>query len=235
MSPSRRTSAERPAGALSCRDVVKEYDGLPALAGVDLEVRRGERVVLIGANGSGKTTLIRIVAGLLEPGGGEVRVLGAACGSMEARSVTAYIPDSPVLYDDLSVMEHLEYTARLFGASEWRPKAEELLERLGLADRADDLPARFSRGLRQKTAAALAFVRPFRLLLVDEPFVGLDAPGREAVVSLVEESASDGAAVVVATHQPDYVAASQRCVAMRDGAVVHDGPLSERQRAELLG
>lgn len=212
----------------------KDYGDLLALDDVTLRLARGERVVMVGPNGSGKTTLIRVAAGLLEPTGGELRVLGAQAGSLEARSVTAYIPDNPVLYDDLSVMEHLEYVARLHGASDWEQRARRLLDVLGLSKRADDLPARFSRGLRQKTAIAVALVRPFSLLLVDEPFVGLDAPGREALLGLLGEEAARGATLLVATHSMDFVAKANRCLGLRDGEIAYDGPSSSAMVSKLV-
>src|SRR6185436_5280130 len=101
--------------------------------------------------------------------------------------------------------------------------ADELLDLLNLTPRADDLPARFSRGLRQKTSIILALVRPFSVLLVDEPFVGLDQGGKAALLEMFDEVHGDGAATVVATHDPDFVERVDRCIALRDGEVVFDG------------
>ena len=112
-------------------------------------------------------------------------VLGSPVGSLEARAATSYLGDQPVFYDDLSVWEHLEYIAKLHGHDDWEGHATDLLETVGLLDRRDDLPMTFSRGLRQKAAIALAFIRPFELLLVDEPFVGLDRTGRDALLDLL--------------------------------------------------
>ncbi len=110
-----------------------------------------------------------------------------------------------------------------------------LLDRLGLLNRAEGLPSTFSRGLRQKTAAVLSLVRPFSLLLVDEPFVGLDPSGREAFIELTDEASSiNGATVVVATHQLDYARSADRCIALRDGRVVYDGPPSDVDLAPLV-
>lgn len=213
--------------------LTKDYGDLVALDTLDLTVDAGELVVLVGHNGSGKTTFLRIAAGLLEPSSGAVTVAGHRAGSLEARAAACYVPDNPVLYDDLDVWEHLEYTARLHGVDEWEAGGEGLLERLGLDGRAEDLPVTFSRGLRQKTSLALAFVRPFRVLLVDEPFVGLDTPGQATALDLLTEAAAGGAAVVVASHQLDVVARATRCVALRDGVVVHDGP-ADADRIRVL-
>lgn len=201
----------------------KTYGDLEALAPLDLSVRAGERVVLVGHNGSGKSTLLRIVAGLLEPTDGRVTVADAPVGSLEARALTSFLPDDPVLYDDLSVREHVDYLGRLHGAEGWGDRAEDIAERLGLTERIDDLPARFSRGLRQKTALLIGLARPFDLLLVDEPFVGLDLAGKAALVELMEEAHADGATLLIATHDPDFVQRVDRCIALRDGEVTYDG------------
>jgi ABC-type multidrug transport system ATPase subunit len=221
--------------ALETTVLTKTYGDLVALAPLDLVVPDGERLVLIGHNGSGKTTLLRMVAGLLEPTDGRAMVFGSPAGSLEARATLSYLPDNPVLYDDLSVLEHIEYTCRLHGAEDWEDRAVALLHDLGLAHRADDLPSRFSRGLRQKTAILLGLVRPFGLLLVDEPFVGLDPPGRQAFIELMDDAAAGGATVIVATHQMEYVAKAERCIALRDGAVVYDGPPGEVDVLGLVG
>jgi len=209
--------------ALTTSALSKTYGDAPALEPVDIEVAQGERVVLLGHNGSGKTTMLRLVAGLLEPTGGSASVLGYPVGSMEARAATAYLGDQPVFYDDLSVWEHLEYIAKLHGHDDWEGHATDLLETVDLLDRRDDLPTTFSRGLRQKAAIALAFIRPFELLLVDEPFVGLDRTGRDAMLELFDRVHADGAALIVATHELTTVEAAQRLVALRDGALVYDG------------
>lgn len=219
---------------LHAKEVAKDYgDGL-GLNPLDLEIGPGELVMLVGPNGAGKSTFLRLIAGLLEPTGGEVLVDGAPAGSMEARAATSFIPDNPVLYDDLSVEEHLEYVARLHGVDEWHGRAEALLERLALTDRAYDLPSRFSRGMRQKTSLAVGLVRPFSLLLVDEPFVGLDAPTQASLVELLDEAAKEGAALLVSTHQLDLVGRATRCVAVREGEVAYDGKPSAETVLRLV-
>ena len=213
--------------ALSAHQLTKTYGDAPALGPVDVEVRSGERVVLIGHNGSGKTTLLRIAGGMLEATSGTVSVVGNDIGSLDARAFTSYLGDTPVFYDDLTVWEHLEYIARLHDTEGWDSHAVELLEMVGLSDRADQLPITFSRGLRQKAAIALAFVRPFELMLVDEPFVGLDQAGKEALLELFRRAHEDGATLVVATHELTTVKEAERVIALRDGTIIFDGPTDQ--------
>jgi len=220
--------------AIATTGLTKDYGGALALAPLDLVVPAGQRVSLIGHNGSGKTTLIRLLTGMLEPSAGSASVAGHPAGSIEARAALALLADQPVFYDDLSVREHLEYIARLHGRVEWEQRADELLEAIGLTDRADELPSTFSRGLRQKAAACLAFVRPFQVMVVDEPFVGLDRAGRDALLGLFRVAHSGGSTLVIATHELATVAESERIVALRDGAVVFDGGPGEADLDELV-
>jgi ABC-type multidrug transport system ATPase subunit len=221
------------AAVLAARGLQRSYGDLTALAGLDLTVHSGEMVALVGPNGAGKSTFLALAAGLLTPSGGSVQVARAPAGSIEARAATAFLPDLPSLYDDLSLDEHLEYVARLHGAEDWQERAAGLLDRLGLADRASDLPAKFSRGMRQKSSIALAFVRDFDLLLADEPFDGLDPGSREAFGGLIDDAVQRGAAVVVSTHRADVLERAHRCIALYDGSVTYDGPPDAAELSNL--
>jgi ABC-type multidrug transport system ATPase subunit len=220
---------------LVAEGAAKVYADLVALSPLDLSVQAGEVVALVGHNGSGKSTFLRLAAGLLELTGGTITIVGEPAGTSPARAATTYLPDDPVLYDDLSVREHLAYVASIHGAEVGEEVVDALLDRVGLLARADDLPARFSRGLRQKASIAVALIRPFELLLVDEPFVGLDASGKEAMLSLLADAHAAGAAVVVATHEPTFVERATRCVALRDGALIHDGAATAADVLKLVG
>jgi ABC-type multidrug transport system ATPase subunit len=208
---------------LETNALTKDYGDDLGLHPTTLSIGSGELVLLVGPNGAGKSTLLGLCAGVLEPTDGTVTISGAPAGTNDARVATSVVPDNPVLYDDLSVMEHAEYVARLHEVEDWHAHAHPLLERLALAHRADDLPSRFSRGLRQKTSLLLGLVRPFDLLLIDEPFVGLDAPGQAALVELLEGVVADGATVLCSSHQLDLADRATRCIGLRDGDVVHDG------------
>jgi ABC-2 type transport system ATP-binding protein len=209
--------------AIETSGLGRDYGDVTALHPIDLSVPAGQRLALVGHNGSGKTTLVRMLAGLLDPSAGTATVAGNTAGSLEARAALSYLADQPIFYDDLSVLEHLEYVARLHGREQWTDAAEDLLERFALTDRADDLPSTFSRGLKQKAAICLAFVRPFEVLVVDEPFVGLDNNGRDELLALFDDAHELGKTVLVATHELATVAASERVLALRDGQIAYDG------------
>ena len=125
--------------ALRIKSLGKSYADLDALEPLDLTVARGESIALVGHNGSGKSTLLRLLAGLLEASSGTARVMGHPIGTVDARAALSFIPDDPVLYDDLSVREHVEYISRLHGGPGCDAVAEALIEQLGLAHRADAL------------------------------------------------------------------------------------------------
>ncbi len=217
---------------LHVENVSKSYGSHEVLRSISLEVAQGETVAIVGPNGAGKSTLLRLIAGQLELEEGTITIAGAAPGSVEARRAVSFVSDNPVLYDDLSVMEHLEYIARMHDFEEWQPRAEQLVDLLGLSARQDDLPTRFSRGLRQKAALAIGLVRPLDLLLVDEPFVGLDSSGRSALIELLAATAADGATVIVSTHEHSFVQRSDRCIALRDGTIAASGVLTAEQVAD---
>jgi ABC-2 type transport system ATP-binding protein len=223
----------RSKAAIRAKGLGKSYFGAPALHPLDLTVPLGERVTIIGHNGSGKTTLIRMLAGLLEPTDGRAEIAGEQIGSTAARAAVSYISDQPVFYDDLSVWQHLEYVARLHDTADWEEHATALIGALGLRERADDLPATFSRGLKQKAQIAIGFIRPFDVLLVDEPFVGLDRVGREALLELLRSAHADGAALLIATHELATVREGTRLIALSGGELLYDGSPADADIAAL--
>ena len=209
--------------ALYAQGLGRSYDGYIALGSFSVEIDSGELVALIGPNGAGKTTFLNLAAGLLEPTSGKIEIAGVPPGSIPARRALSYLPDSPVFYEDLSVVEHLEYVAALHGAEDPTARIDELIGRLGLEGWEDALGSELSKGMKQKASIALALVRPFAVLLADEPLDGLDPPSREVLFELLRETRDAGAAIVVSTHRPDVIAAAGRCVAIRDGRLAYDG------------
>jgi len=219
-----------PTPVLSLRGLRRTYGDVVALDGLDLDVAPGECVALIGHNGSGKTTAMRLAAGQLEPTAGRVTVAGVdlhqATDAHRARAQLSFVPDNPVLYADLTVGEHLELVALAHGVGgEAGDRAAALLDALSLTGRRDFLPPQLSRGMRQKAQLACALVRPFEVLLLDEPVVGLDPPSQATLHELLRSLKADGAGVLLTTHQLGFTAGlADRAVVLSDGRVVDAGP-----------
>ena len=222
--------------ALQTLDLSKDYgDGMGLVSELDIKVAQGELVMLVGPNGAGKSTFLGLTSGVLEATNGWAFIGGNPAGTIEARAALSYLPDSPVLYDDLSLGEHVEYVARLHHTQDWEDYADDLIDMFGLGDRIDDLPSRFSRGLKQKAGLILGLIRPFRVMLIDEPFVGLDTPGQETLVEILSDVVEQGATVICSTHQLDLVPKATRCIGLQDGALVYDGRVSAEKIRELVG
>ncbi|HYF38707.1 MAG TPA: heme ABC exporter ATP-binding protein CcmA, partial [Gemmatimonadales bacterium] len=162
---------------------------------------------VIGPNGAGKSTLLRLLAGLLRPDEGEIRVLGQPLsrGAHHVRRSIGLLSHQSLLYDDLTVLENLVFTARLYGLPRPQDVAASALESAGLGERADVLPRSLSRGLLQRLALARTLLHRPRLILLDEPFTALDPSGAERLRAELKSRLSQGAGVVFVTHNLDEV------------------------------
>jgi len=192
--------------AIEVRGLRRDYGERVALPGVDLTLAEGEMLAVLGPNGSGKTTLLRILATLLRPTAGEVRVLGCALPreAWRARGRIGFLGHEPLLYRDLTGRENLRFHARLHGR-DGEPAArriEELLAAVEMERRADERVAELSAGMRQRIAICRCVLHEPELLLLDEPESNLDAEGREAVGALI---GPDAGTRVVVTHDPERV------------------------------
>ncbi|MDB4949676.1 MAG: transporter, ATP-binding protein [Gemmatimonadetes bacterium] len=190
------------APVLSVRGLSKTYDRRSAVQALDFDALPGEVLGLVGPNGAGKTTTLRMIAGILVPDAGSVSVGGCDLvrEPVAAKRRLALVPDNPQLFEQLTVMEHLDFTARVYGVPAWRGDADRLLAELELADRADSLADELSRGMRQKLALACALLHRPDLLLLDEPLTGLDPRGIRTLFDAVRRRAAEGAAVVLSSH-----------------------------------
>ena len=229
---------------LALRGAGKAYGGLVALRGLDLELHVGECVALVGHNGSGKTTALKLAAGHLEPSEGSIEVEGTELrGGRDdpfVRRAVSFAADEPVFYDDLTVAEHLELVGLAHGVCEGLDeRVGAILERVGLEGREGFLPGQLSRGLRQKAQLACALVRPFSVLLLDEPIVGLDPASQGALYETLLGLKSEGKAVLMSTHQLDFARGlADRAVVLREGEAIAAGPYGvtvEREETLRLG
>ena len=185
---------------LEVRGLTASYGRTVVLDGVDIEVASGEVVAVVGANGTGKSTLLRTLASLHPSTHDRAVLAGHPLGTQAARAAASLAGDEPVFFTDISVSEQLHYLSALGTVPEPATHVDEIVSRLGLADRCDDIPTTMSRGWRQRASLACALARGASLLCVDEPFVGLDADGRIQLVDTLDWYRSAGRAVVVATH-----------------------------------
>ena len=218
--------------ALEIRGLVKRFGGRPAVEGIDLSIAPGELHAILGPNGAGKTTTLRIVAGLLKPDAGSVRVMGhdVLTAPEDAKRVLAFLPDDPLLYAKLRAMEYLEFVAGLWGLdpAAARERALGLLEWLGLADRTGELIEGYSRGMRQKLALAGALIHEPRVMILDEPLTGLDAAAARRVKDLLVERARQGVCVILTTHILEIAERlAERISIIRRGRIVAQGTMSE--------
>jgi ABC-2 type transport system ATP-binding protein len=180
----------------------KAYDDRLAVDALGFTVEPGEIVGLVGPNGAGKTTTLRAITGILRPTSGRITVAGhdVVENAVEAKRRLALVPDDPPLFQSLTVWEHLQLTAQIYGLSKWEGRAEVLLERFDLADRRDTLADELSRGMRQKTAVTAAFLHDPEALLLDEPLTGLDPRAIRTLYAAIREIAAEGAAVLLSSH-----------------------------------
>lgn len=202
-------------------DVRYDSAGPPTLGPIDLRIAPGERVAFVSHDGA--TTLLRLVTGDLEPTTGRIRVGGFEAGSAAARSFMSVMPDPNSLAGDLTLLEHLERAASEAPGDDWRADADDLVRRFALDDRLGDRLAILSRGMRQKSAVCMALVRRFEILVLDEPFGGLDAAGRSQLRKVLDVAHGLGATLLVGSDDGDAIAASSRVVGLRDGIVAFDG------------
>jgi heme exporter protein A len=172
-----------------------------AVAGVDFSLRAGQCLAVFGPNGAGKTTLLRVLAGLLKPSAGRAAIAGVDLpGGPAARATIGMISHHSMLYDALTARENLEFTARLYGLADPRASAAAALQRMRIDDRADTTVRAMSRGMQQRVSIARAVVHSPRVVLLDEPYSGLDEVGSNALSTLLAELLAAGAAMVIVTH-----------------------------------
>jgi ABC-2 type transport system ATP-binding protein len=218
--------------ALEICGLRKSFDR-PAVDGLDLKVRQGEFYALLGPNGAGKTTTLRMIAGLLRPDAGTIRVGGidALADPAAAKQIMAWISDEPMIYDKLTPREYLEFVAGLWGIEPAlaETRAQELLSWLDLAAHAGERCEGFSKGMRQKVALAGALVHEPRVIILDEPLTGLDAGSARQVKSVLRERVDAGGTIVMTTH---ILEVAER-MADRIGVIAHGKLIAEGTLEEL--
>ena len=199
----------------------RRFGGRRAVSDVTLSLGAGDCLALFGPNGAGKTTLLRMLAGLLRPTEGSGEVAGVVLpGGATLRGAIGYISHASMLYGALSARENVELTAKLFGMRNAREAAKHALERMELPDRSDTPVRLLSRGMQQRVTIARATVHSPRVVLLDEPFTGLDDSGSAALGAHLATLRASGTTMVLVTHQiPEGLALATHAAIMRDGAL----------------
>jgi heme ABC exporter ATP-binding subunit CcmA len=193
---------------LRVRGLTRKFgDAAPVLDDLDLEVAAGEAVVLVGPNGSGKSTVLRCVTGADEPNAGTVEIDGAALDERapEVRAALAVVMDDLDFFPDLSVVEHLDLFAKAHRMQDAESLVDDVLHEVGLIAQSGQLPGTLSSGQRRRLALASAFVRPRRLLVLDEPEARLDTEGVRWLAERLQREKADGLGILMASHHPEHV------------------------------
>ena len=220
---------ELPPLGIHLKGVTKAFGRQLALADVDLEVPQGSYVALMGANGAGKTTLLRVIAGLAAPTRGSVTIAGVEAreAGPRLRAMVGYVSHESMLYADLSARENLRFTAKLFGVADPAGAIARVSRQLGTLDFLDRPVRTLSRGMRQRVTLARALLNDPAVILLDEPYTGLDEAASASLSELLEELATPGRVVLVTLHEvARAISGPRRLVALAAGRIELDRPLS---------
>lgn len=224
---------------IEVRDLVKRYGRRRAVDGMSFRVPSGSCYALLGPNGAGKTTTVKVLTGLVRPDAGTVTVAGHPAASEEARGALGYVPDQPYLYEKLTGREFLQFVGRMYGMA---PGAlgsgiDTLAARFEMRPFLDEMAESYSHGMRQRVVFAAALLHAPRVLVVDEPMVGLDPKSIRLVKDLLRERAREGTAILMSTHVLDAAEeVADRIGIMSGGRLVAEGSAAEiRARADAAG
>lgn len=217
---------------LEIKNLIKRYNDFLALDHINLSISEGEIFGLLGPNGAGKTTTINILAGLTKPNDGEIRFMGKDLfrNGIEAKQQIGIVPQEIALFDDLTTYENLDYFGRLYGlrGKALKDRIQEALEFVGLADHCKDLPKKFSGGMKRRLNIACAILHRPKLIVMDEPTVGIDPQSRKHILESIKTLNASGATIIYTSHYMEEVEAICSKVAIIDrGRVIAQGTKSE--------
>src|ERR1700761_7807413 len=229
-----------PTTLIEVSSLTKLYGDFTAVNELSFAVRSGEVIGLVGPNGAGKTTTLRCLAGIIPPTRGNIRICGfdVTKDPISAKKRLAFFPDEPRLFDYLTVTQHLEFTARIYGVADWKERSQTLLEELEIADKTDKLPGELSRGMKQKLVIACGLLHSPKVIFFDEPLTGLDPVGIRRMKNSILKRAREGAAIMISSHLLHLLEeVCSHVLFLKNGRKIIDGTLSEiRQKyADQIG
>ena len=215
--------------AIAARGVAKRFAGALALDGLDLDLAPGASLAVLGPNGAGKSTLLRLLAGLARPSAGRIEIDGRAPTDRRARAGLGYLGHATLLSPSLTVRENLIFAARLYRVAAPRERAEALLASEGLDALADHRVGALSRGQAQRVAIARALIHAPALVLLDEPFTGLDRGAAERLAARLSELRAHGHTSVLVTHGTEHVhELADEALVLAAGRCAWRGPVAAR-------
>ncbi len=224
---------------LAVQGVYKYYRDFLAVSGVSFSLSPGEIVGLVGPNGAGKTTILRCISGILRPTQGGIWCAGLSMidDPQHVKPLISLVPETPNLYELLTVMEHLQFIHMAYGEqAEFLPRAEELLRHLDLYEKRNALIATLSKGMKQKVAVACAFIHSTRVLLFDEPFIGIDPAGQRAVREMILHATAHGSAVLISSHILETVEhLCHRVLVLNRGELIAEGSVDQLRQGASVG
>ncbi len=209
--------------------VTKKYGSFKAVDDLSLTAHNGRITILLGPNGAGKSTTIKSIAGLLKFDG-KILIDGFPNSSIDAKRRFGYIPETPVLYEQLPIREQIQFISRAYQAEAGEARAQALLERLELADKAKKTARELSKGMSQKLSMVLALLADPDSILIDEPMIGLDPAAIETVLQLLKELRGAGKSILISTHIIDMFESL-----WDDAYILHHGKIVREVRREDLG
>ena len=226
--------------AIETKDLTKQYDGITVVDNLNLHIKESEVFGLLGPNGAGKTTTILMLLGLTEPASGTARVFGfnPTREPLKVKRLIGYLPEKVGFYDNLTAKENLKFIAELnnVGSAEAGKKAEEVLEMIGLADRADWAVGKFSRGMKQRLGIADMLIKNPKVVFMDEPTAGLDPEGINQLLDLIAGLPKIGTTVVLSSHQLYQVQRVCHSIGiLSKGKMVIEGDIDKLGREALAG
>ncbi|MEK6700225.1 MAG: ABC transporter ATP-binding protein [Nitrospirota bacterium] len=214
-------------------NLTKIYGALIAVKNISLEVAPGEVFGFLGPNGAGKTTTIKMMAGLLQPTSGEVRINGFDVQKepLKAKAITGFIPDRPYLYEKLTAGEFMQFVSKLYDMPDVEKRISELLGLFGLTEWSGELIENFSHGMKQRLVMASALLHDPKVLVVDEPMVGLDPRGARLVKDLFKDLAAKGVTIFMSTHTLEIVEnMCNRVAIINHGEIIAEGSVEDLGR-----
>lgn len=217
---------------LDVAGLTKQYDRLTAVRDLSFGVGAGQIMGLVGPNGAGKTTTLRCATGIIPATRGTVQVCGIdlAADPVAAKRQLSFIPDEPRLFEYLTVWQHLNFVARLYGVADYAVRGEAILDELEMADKKQLLPGELSRGMKQKLAIACGLLHQPKVVIFDEPLTGLDPAGIRRMKAVMRRLAHDGAAIILSSHMLSLVQeVCTHLLILKDGVKLADGSVARIQ------